>query len=72
MRNTKRDLNLLLNRELDQQYVVDTTVTFQNVLMIDSFLEKVQENNVRLLQAESTLQISDYDIKTLKRFCYHA
>ena len=66
MRNTKRDLNLLLNRDLDSQYVVDTTVTFQNVLMMDSFLEKVQENNVSLLQAESTLQISDYDIKTTK------
>lgn len=66
LRNTKRDLNLLLNRDLDSQYVVDTTVTFQNVLMMDSFLEKVQENNVSLLQAESTLQISDYDIKTTK------
>lgn len=66
LRNTKRDLNLLLNRELDATFAVDTTVTLQNMLVIDSFLEKVKENNVRLLQAERNLQISDYDIKTTK------
>ncbi|WP_369674706.1 TolC family protein [Nonlabens dokdonensis] len=64
LRNTKRDLNLLLNRELDASFAVDTTVTLQSLLVIDSFLEKVPENNVRLLQSETSLQISDYDIKT--------
>jgi outer membrane protein TolC len=66
LRNTKRDLNLLMNRELNANFAVDTTVVLQNVLVIDSFLEKVTENNVRLLQSESTLQISDYDIKTTR------
>lgn len=66
LRNTKRDLNLLMNRELNANFVVDTTVVLQNMLVIDSFLEKVKENNVRLLQSESTLQISDYDIKTTR------
>lgn len=66
LRNTKRDLNLLMNRELNAVFVVDTTVVLQNTLVMDSFLEKVKENNVRLLQAESTLQISDYDIKTTR------
>lgn len=64
--NTKRDLNLLLNRELDAAFVVDTAVSLQNMLVIDSFLEKVKENNVRLLQAQRNLQISDYNIKTTK------
>jgi outer membrane protein len=66
LRNTKRDLNLLMNRELDAAFAVDTTVVLQNMLVIDSFLEKVKENNVRLLQSESNLQISDYDIKTTR------
>ncbi len=66
LRNTKRDLNLLLNRELEAQFAVDTTIVLQNMLVLDSYLEKVAENNVRMLQAESTLQISDYDIKTTK------
>jgi outer membrane protein len=64
LRNTKRDLNLLLNRELQANFVVDTTVVLQNSLVIDNYLEKVPDNNVRLLQAASNLQISDYDIKT--------
>lgn len=64
LRNTKRDLNLLLNRELDANFVVDTTVTLQSQLIIDSFLEKVAQNNVRLLQSQSSLQISEYNIKT--------
>ncbi|AGC75982.1 outer membrane protein TolC [Nonlabens dokdonensis] len=66
LRNTKRDLNLLLNRELNASFAVDTTVTLQSLLVIDSFLEKVPENNVRLLQSETSLQISDYDIKTTR------
>ncbi len=64
LRNTKRDLNVLLNRELEEQYVVDTTVTLINQLILDSYLNKVRENNVRLLQAASNVQISDYDIRT--------
>ncbi|WP_124979627.1 TolC family protein [Nonlabens xiamenensis] len=64
LRNTKRDLNLLLNRDLEAGFEVDTTVNLQNMLVIDSFLEQVEQNNVRLLQAESNLQISAYDIKT--------
>lgn len=66
LRNTKRDLNLLLNRDLMADFEVDTTIVLQNLLVVDSFLEKVSENNIRLLQSASTLQISDYDIKTSK------
>ncbi|WP_213521421.1 TolC family protein [Nonlabens sp.] len=64
LRNTKRDLNLLLNSELQANFVVDTTVVLQNMLVMDSYLEKVPNNNVRLLQSASNLQISDYDIRT--------
>jgi outer membrane protein TolC len=64
LRNTKRDLNVLLNRELEEQYVVDTTVTLINQLTLDSYLNKVNENNVRLMQAASNVQITDYDIRT--------
>lgn len=66
LQNTKRDLNLLMNRELDAYFVVDTTVTLQSMLVIDSFLEEVNSNNVRVLQSESNVQISEYDIKTTR------
>ena len=66
LRNSKRDLNLLLNRDLTSGFNVDTTIVLQNLLMVDGYLEKVSDNNIRLLQSASTLQISDYDIKTNK------
>lgn len=61
--NAKRDLNLLLNRELETTFSIDTTVTFINELELESFMAEVKNNNVRLLQAEKNLQISDYALK---------
>lgn len=66
LRNTKRDLNVLLNRDIEASFAVDTTVNLTNQLILDSYFDKVQENNVRLLQAASNVQISDYDIRTSK------
>lgn len=66
LRNAKRDLNLLMNRELESQFEIDTTITFQNMLVIDSYIQEVSQNNVTLLQAESNMEISEYDIKTTR------
>lgn len=63
LENTKRDLNVILNRDLDTGFVVDTLVNFQNSLEVESFIDEMESNNVRLLQAESLVQISDYQIK---------
>ncbi|WP_430905300.1 TolC family protein, partial [Maribacter flavus] len=37
-RNTKRDLNLLLNRELLTSFEVDTVVSFTNSIRLEEFL----------------------------------
>ncbi len=66
LENTKRDLNLLMNRELEEQFKIDTVVTFKNLLTIDSFIDQIEKNNVALLEAESNLEISAYDIKTTR------
>jgi outer membrane protein TolC len=66
LRNTKRDLNVLLNRELEAYFAVDTTVNLINELTLDSYFNKVNQNNIRLLQAASNVQISEYDIRTSK------
>lgn len=64
LNNTKRDLNVLLSREVHtMDYVVDTTVTFIPRLELDRLLNTAEENNVLLLQSESSLNISEYDIK---------
>jgi len=66
LQNAKRDLNLLLNRELETGFMVDTTVTFLSELEINRFIEGASENNVRLLQNNSDRQISDYNLKRNK------
>lgn len=64
--NAKRDLNVVLNRELETIFEVDTLVAFQNRLSLATYVEKAGENNVTLLQAEKQVQISDYTIKTTR------
>ena len=67
LRNTKRDLNVLLDREVnDNQFAVDTTVNFVSDLELESFIDEAELNNVSLLQIEQNLEISDYDIKVNK------
>ncbi|WP_378178709.1 TolC family protein [Aquimarina sp. SS2-1] len=66
LRNTKRDLNVIVDNQLEKQFTVDTIVSFISRLEIDSYLEKSIENNVTLLQNEANIRISDYDLKVSK------
>ena len=64
--NTKRDLNVVLARDLKLNFNVDTLVSFIPKLELDSFLEMAKENNVRLLQSNSNIALSEYDIRISK------
>ena len=67
LRNTKRDLNVLLNREISEnEFMVDTTVNFVSELELESFIDEAETNNVSILQIEQDLEISEYDIKINK------
>ena len=66
LNNTKRDLNVVLNRDLTHRFDVDTTVRFLPELEIDVILESASANNVTVLQTESNLAINEYDIKVSK------
>ena len=67
LNNTKRDLNLLLDREMDNLgYLVDTTVNFLPRLQLENLIAGAGENNTRILQSESAIAISEYDIKVSK------
>lgn len=67
LENTKRDLNVLLNRDVQEtRYEVDTTVSFLSRLEIDVLLDKAWENNVRLLQSRSAISIQDYNVRISK------
>ncbi|MFT5891122.1 MAG: outer membrane protein, partial [Dokdonia sp.] len=66
LKNVQRDLNVVLNRDLENKFQADTTVTFVNELIVDSHIEQALENNVTLLQSEQDIIISDYQIKTAR------
>jgi len=64
--NTKRDLNVVLNNEIERDFRVDTLVNFTEELQMERFLQTADTNNVRLLQAEKNILISDYNYKASK------
>ncbi|MEJ2584029.1 MAG: TolC family protein, partial [Robiginitalea sp.] len=66
LRNTKRDLNLILNRDLSETYTADTTVTFLPALKMEEILSMAKENNVRMLLAEKDILISEYNMKSAR------
>lgn len=61
--NTKRDLNVVLNQNLNESFEVDTVVAFIPRLQLDDFIAEARENNVALLQTKKNLLINEYDIK---------
>ena len=61
--NTKRDLNLLMNQPINQDFDVGLDVSFVNSLQIESWLETAEQFNIELLKQKSNSQINAYDIK---------
>ena len=64
--NAKRDLNVVMNTDLERQIRVDTTVKFVNTLVIEDYLKDAEAYNVTLLQAEQNIKVSDYNKKASK------
>ncbi|MEM9141604.1 MAG: TolC family protein [Bacteroidota bacterium] len=61
--NTQRDLNVILAKDLNTRFVVDTLVRFTPGLQLEEFIAQANLNNVALLQAERNMVINEYDIK---------
>lgn len=66
LNNTKRDLNLVMNRDLSTFFRVDTTVIFLASLKMRSVINEARLNNVRMLQVETGLLINNYNAKSIK------
>lgn len=64
--NAKRDLNVILGRDVNIDFEVDTTVTYAIELTYDKMMESAKTNNTLLLQAEKNVTLSDYDLKINK------
>ena len=61
--NAKRDLNIVLGRDVNMEVTVDTTVVYTESLQLDTILNSSLENNVAYLQTQKALSLSEYDVK---------
>jgi len=64
--NAKRDLNVILGREVNIDFEVDTMVTYALNLTYETMLTSAKANNAVLLEAEKNVSLSDYDLKINK------
>jgi len=66
LKNSKRDLNVLLGQELNTFFEVDTEVIFTPQKDLLNFMKTSKSANVSLLQQDTNLLINEYDIKVAK------
>lgn len=64
--NAKRDLNVVLGRNVNTAVKVDTTVTYLLAMNLEDLLEQAKKNNVSLLQTQKNKELSKYDIEISK------
>ncbi|QHI37579.1 Outer membrane efflux protein BepC [Kordia antarctica] len=64
LRNTKRDLNVILGNKLTLDFNVDTTINFAFELDKEALWTKTKATNVSLLQVEKNINISSLDVKS--------
>ena len=60
--NSKRDLNLLMGRDVNTEFVVDTTVTYARDIDIQALREEVLNKNITILQIDRQIESSEYDV----------
>ena len=66
LNNLKRELNLVLGREISLLFEADTTIVFNEHLVIDEVMGKALENNVTIVLAEQNILLSEIDLKVNK------
>ena len=64
--NVKRDLNVLLGRDVAIDFVVDTTITYMTGLHFENLMNNAMDNNVAVLQNEGLLRSAEYGVKVDK------
>ncbi len=66
LRNTKRDLNLIMNQDLELIFKVDTIVKFIPGLDMEVMYKDATSNNVQILLLEKEVSIASYSLKISK------
>ena len=60
--NSKRDLNLLLGRDVNASFEVDTVVSYVQGIDIEAVRNEVHTSNVNILQIDQQIIGSEYDV----------
>lgn len=63
LQNAKRNLNLIMGRNLETDFSVDTNVVFQLSTSQDELVKKALERNILIQQTSSQLKNSEFAIK---------
>ncbi len=66
LKNAKRNLNLLLGREVTVPFKIDTVVIFSEPFDENDILQSAEENNVSALLNKQNILLSELDIKINK------
>lgn len=66
LKNTKRDLNVVLGNAYENEFSVDTLVNFKIDISKQDLFDKMKSNNVSLLQIEKNIAINEFTIKANK------
>lgn len=66
LENVKRDLNVLLGRDVNVYFEVDTAVNYMNDLIKEELMNHAMRNNVGLLQDQGLLRTAEYDVNINK------
>jgi outer membrane protein TolC len=61
--NTKRNLNVILNNSVSNDFEVDTTVLYTRNLNLADLVTKAKANNVELLIADQNIYQSNFNLK---------
>lgn len=68
--NAKRDLNLLLGRNVTTNFMVDTTIEFNLTFNYENLLEKAKSYNIEMQKVSKSIELSNFDIKINKSNLY--
>lgn len=66
LENVKRDLNVLLGRDVNVYFEVDTVINYMNDLIKEELMNHAMRNNVGLLQDQGLLRTAEYDVNINK------
>ena len=68
--NSKRNLNLLLGRDIAEDFTVDTQVSFTSIFELQSLFEKAKSQNIEMQKINKNIELSNFDIKISQSTLY--